>query len=148
MGCDIHVYCEKKNKDGIYEYIDENFINYRNYGIFGFLAGVRNYSAINPISTPRYIPKDASNEVLKAYKNWDCDAHSASWLSVKELLDFNYEDICEDRRCMINNNGGCTCKEGEGKFMTYREFLGNDFIEGLGKLKELKIDRIIFWFDN
>ena len=49
MGCDIHSYAERKTSKG-YEIIDGlHPLDWRSYGLFGFLAGVRNYSAVTPI---------------------------------------------------------------------------------------------------
>lgn len=78
-----------------------------------------------------------------AYERWGCDGHSASWLSLKELLEFDYDQIFEDRR-----NGGYTCEPGKGELTTYKEFLGEGFFEDLEKLKNSGADRIVFWFDN
>ena len=155
MGCDIHCYAERKNENGKFEVVslpDEPF-GWRSYGMFDFLAGVRAYSAITPISEPRGIPNDVSPVVKTEYESWDADAHTPSWLSVKELAEFDYEQQTEDRRYMkqIGPNawdGGQTCGPGEGSLMTYREFLGQKFFEDLQKLKDVGAERIIFWFDN
>jgi len=147
MGCDIHAYGEKQTPDG-YEMIESFFpFNYRNYGLYGFLANVRNYSAVKPISELRGLPA-CSAGVKKEYDEWDSDAHSSSWLSLDELERFNYDDDMEDRRVTRNNDGGCTCDAGDGKKTTYREFLGDRYFEELAKLKELGANRIVFWFDN
>lgn len=147
MGCDIHSYAEKKIHEK-WECLGYSPFDWRAYGMYAFLAGVRNYSAITPIAEPRGIPEERSERVSKQYKIWDCDAHSASWLSVEELEKFDYDQIIEDRRCMRNNNGGSTCEIGEGQKMTYRAFLGEGFFMAIAELKEIGADRIVFWFDN
>jgi hypothetical protein len=147
MGCDIHSYAEKKTDDG-YEFLGFRPFDWRAYGMYAFLAGVRNYSAVTPLAERRGLPKDISELVAFAYEGWDSDAHSASWLSLDELTKFDYDKIMEDRRVMINNDGGCTAEVGGGQEMTYREFLAGDFFTDLEKLKELGADRIVFWFDN
>lgn len=148
MGCDIHIHAEKKTESG-YEIIDQikPFDN-RSYGTFGFLAGVRNYSDVTPISQPRGIPDDVSPPVKHEHDGGEGDAHSASWLSVEELSNFDYDQLMEDRRVMRNNNGGCTCDAGEGQSMSYREFLGEGFFKDIEILKESEATRIVFWFDN
>lgn len=153
MGCDIHSHAEKKI-EGVYEKIQglEPF-DWRNYGMFGFLADVRNYPAVPPISKSRGIPVDVSAEVAENYENWGSDAHSASWLSVEELTAFNYDAKMEDRRVTrqigVNSwDGGCTADPGEGEETTFREFLGETFFADIQKLKDAGADRIIFWFDN
>jgi len=148
MGCDIHAYAEKKNADGKYELVgmSNDFFAWRQYGLFAFLAGVRNYSAITPISEPRGIPDDLSEYVKSAYEDWGSDAHSASWLSSEELFKFDYQQLIEDRRCMRNNNGGSTCEEGEGIKQPLSEYLGKLYFDSIEELKAA--DRLVFWFDN
>lgn len=154
MGCDIHCYAEKRNEQGVYEPIecDEPFGD-RSYGIFGFLANVRNYSGVTPIADPRGIPADVSDFVKEEHASWSCDAHSASWLSTEELLAFDYDALTEDRRVTKRTSGGwldggCTAEPGEGKAMTYREFLGEWFFNDLEDLKKHGAERVVFWFDN
>lgn len=147
MGADIHLYGEKKNDKGEYEALAE-FFDMRSYRVFGFLADVRNYSAVKPIAECRGIPDDVSVDVKDLYKIWYGDAHSASWLTLDELLNFNYKETVEDRRCTIGNNGGCTAPEGEGKLTSYKDFLGEFYFNELEKLKEAGADRVVFWFDN
>lgn len=154
MGCDIHVYAEKRNESGDFEDIEGiSVFDSRSYGVFGFLADVRNYSSIPAISLPRGIPDDASSETKDSYQSWSCDAHSASWLSVKELSEFDYDAMCEDRRCTVQLSpncwsGGGTCESGSGQPQTFRKFLGESFMQDIEILKESGAERIVFWFDN
>lgn len=150
MGCDIHCYAEKKTRCG-YKVVLKNAFDYRDYGLFGFLADVRNYSNIPPISIPRGLPQDVSLEV----KSYTClnFGHSYSWLSVKELADYDYDFTIEDRRCTVEVepgflNGGVTCDKGEGVFMTVRAFLGPHYFKKLNEIIESGADRIVFWFDS
>jgi hypothetical protein len=154
MGCDIHSFAEKKDEDGNWEVLpDFEPFEVRSYRVYGWLANVRNYSALTPIAERRGFPEDASPDVKEDYESWDCNAHSASWLSLEELLSFNYDATCEDRRVTreISPNffdGGQTCEAGEGTQTTYREFFGDYFFKDLEKLKELGAERVVFWFDN
>jgi hypothetical protein len=154
MGCDIHSYAEKKNKDGAWERISNyRFFEWRSYGVFGFLADVRNYSAVKPISKPRGLPKDISKEVFTKYEMQKGDAHTASWLSVGELTSFNYEELMEDRRVAVQlapraYSGGETTEKGKGIKITFRQFLGEKFFDDLEKLKSSGAERLVFWFDN
>lgn len=89
MGCDIHNWFEYKNKNGKWNLIEESeedlFYLYRNYALFGALAGVRvNYK---PIVWPRGLPKDLSSYIKDQEKRWGIDAHTKSWLSLRELSD-------------------------------------------------------------
>jgi hypothetical protein len=128
-------------------------LDVRSYGIFGFLADVRNYSAVPPIAAPRGFPADASPEVIKSYEYWGVDAHTPSWLTIDELAAFDYEAEVEDRRYTRQDgpncfNGGATCEPGSGKRMPWREFLGDRFMDELKRLRDAGAERLVFWFDN
>ncbi len=95
MGCDIHASIEadygKKGFDEKANYISAfpmaiNFYIDRNYELFGYLARVRN-DEIMPLATPKGFPsKDKiSEEVEELNKKWNGDAHTHSWLTLKEL---------------------------------------------------------------
>lgn len=160
MGCDIHLYGEKR--DGTkWTHVElptkpmhqgstymEPPLSYRSYGMFAFLAGVRNYSDIEPISEPRGFPADASPEVTKEYEDWRGDAHTPSWLHVDELTSYDYTQEIEDRRCTRDGNGGSTCEPGEGEKQPLGKFLGRGFQEDVAAIKGAGADRIVFWFDN
>ena len=115
MGCDIHMHIEyfdncykdsktkpiKKwrcadwfklneyyGKKGELKYKQVPLWKDRSYSLFALLADVRNSSNIEPISEPRGIPFNVSDEVLKDYNEWGEDAHSASYLTLQELIDF------------------------------------------------------------
>lgn len=154
MGCDIHAYGERRNADGKWTLIpDCTPFQHRNYSLFAWLADVRNYSAVTPISNPRGAPPDISESAKLALEDWSSDAHSVSWLSVEELLAVDYDQQIEDRRVtrqLAHNlwSGGCTAEPGEGKQRTLREFLGSDYFDDLEELKEDKAERVVFWFDN
>jgi len=157
MGCDIHICLERKNPTGEWVHVplpaDDLRLENRVYAWFEFLADVRNYGAIPPISEPRGIPEDAAPETREAHERWGVDAHSASWLSLNELVHFDYDRNTEDRRVTRRLpsgvlDGGCTCDPGEGQRMTFRDYLGPDFFTALRQLDELGAQRIVFWFDN
>lgn len=173
MGCDIHSFAEVR-KNGKWEKVGDVFILdeddrkfyekertehpfiWRQYGLFGWLADVRNYSHMQPISIPRGIPRDLSPEVKAEVVSWDADGHSHSWLSLKELLAVDYEVEVWDRRVTREErpgyfNGAALANEGEGKHETLREFLGTSYFAVLEQLKALgqaEDVRIVFWFDN
>ena len=153
MACDIHVWAERR-ADGCWEVLGcmPEALESHDYGMFGFLAGIRNYSAVTPIAECRGLPQDAGNGVREAFE--DCDGpHSASWLSLEELLSFNYDQPMEDRRATraiepIGVDGRATADPGGGETTTYREFLGEHFLKALEELKAAGAERIVFWFDN
>jgi hypothetical protein len=151
MGCDIHMQAERQ-VNGKWYTIPGHFFDWRSYSNFAFLAGVRNYSDITPISDPRGLPEDAadSDDEYGGARGGD---HSFSWLSLEELLAFNYDAITEDRRVTVQIgpncwNGGATAEPGGGETMTYREYLGEVFFEELEKLKAAGAERIVFGFDS
>lgn len=157
MGCDIHICAERKDQNGKWTRVSlpeyEIVLEERVYAWFAFLADVRNYGAVTPISEPRGIPEDASESTKEAHAQWDVDAHSASWLTLNELIDFDYEQGTEDRRVTRTLpsgllHGGCTCEPGQGKSMALGEYLGEAFFKGLQQLQTAGAERIVFWFDN
>jgi len=175
MGCDIHSFAEIQNKktnkwekvgdvfsldDFNKKYLKknkgENPFNWRSYSMFAFLANVRNYDHCESISRPKGLPDDLSEGVKQHYEYWKYDAHSASYLTAKELLEFDYDKTFWNRRVtkQISNNhwsGATLAEEGEGVILTYRENLGNLFFVHLNELKELGEPddvRIVIWFDN
>lgn len=89
MGCDIHVCVELKESWGnkwCACILEDGAFSDRNYVLFGMLAGVRGDGPT--ISEPRGWPPDLSPEVKTAIEN-DMGDHSASWLTVKEILEFH-----------------------------------------------------------
>lgn len=173
MGCDIHSFVERNDKNTGWEVVTEAIpttaydkekgrlirsepFETRNYGLFGFLADVRNYSYVPPLDEPRGLPIGLSPAVREEYDGWRSDAHSMSWFLLKELLDFDYDATFEDRRCTKQEspgfwNGAADAGEGNGKKTTYREFLGTEYFTVLEALKTIgKPDevRVVFWFDS
>lgn len=195
MGADIHIFTERK-VDGKWVSVpnikgredsswgtffakkDKFFapFNWRNYGVFGFLADVRNYSCSEVICEPKGFPDDSevlnqpveqndvygnSNDIVTLRNELDdSDYHSKSWLTLKELLDFDYEKTFWDRRISRTTHnefggsftdGAALANEGEGKTITYRDHLGESFFKDLETLKTFgnpEDVRIIFYFDN
>lgn len=163
MGCDIHLIAQRKlsneadtpvwaeNAD-TYADIKDSFFDCRTYGLFGFWVGVRNYSGLQPLSTPRGIPDDFHSEEHD-FRNSEWGYHSGSWFSVQELLEVDYDQIIEDRRYTKQEgpnffDGGATCEPGDGEKQTLREFLGEWYFQELERLKEAGADRIVFCFDS
>jgi hypothetical protein len=154
VGCDIHALAEKRIGSS-YEWLDMSppVFDCRDYGMFGFLADVRNYYAVPPIVPRRGLPGDLSSKAANYAESWGDDGHSHSWLSVQELSEFDYDAPMVDRRVrrQIGPNiwsGGYTGSVEEGKLTTYREFLGRRFFNDLNRLKVVGASRVVFWFDN
>jgi hypothetical protein len=158
MGADIHSHVELKDESGIWRVAewesDDKWaagpFDWRSYSLFGWLADVRNYSAVTPLDQPRGLPDDVNTGLRTEFDDFG-DGHSASWFTVDELLAFDYDQQFEDRRVTRNGNGGVTAEPGEGEMTTYREFLGPAFFVDLDRLRALNEQaptRIVFWFDN
>lgn len=186
MGADIHIFAEVK-KAGKWErqtekiypyYSDEKSdapFDWRSYGMFGFLAGVRNYSNIPVLGELKGLPDDSEylNQntnpghdeaygygridacTVKQDIEEDYNYHHLTWLTLKELINFDYNQTFEDLRyTKVTGNvsdGRAVAKEGEGQITTFKEFLGNHFFKCIEILKTLgnpEDVRIIFWFDN
>jgi len=129
MGCDINSFAERRSDDRWQEVRTEREpFGGRNYNLFGFLAGVRDYSTVRPIVAPRGTPSDASANVREQLE----DCHCCSWLSVAELSTFDY-----DQRV-----------PGEGEMTTFRDILGPQFFDDLAMLQEAGAERVVFGFDT
>jgi len=73
----------------------------RNYNLFAVLANVRNghgFAGIQtgegfiPIDMPRGLPDDVTAKVQSESIGWGVDGHSHSWFTVKELLNYDYNN--------------------------------------------------------
>lgn len=119
MGCDIHLWVEKKTDAGwemVMEFDtfrekkwfadlpEDERVKYgampyegRNYSLFAILANVRNRKEdpLTPIDRPRGIPDDASVNYLRLVAREISDGHSHSWFTLLELLDFEGWDQLE-----------------------------------------------------
>jgi hypothetical protein len=129
MGCDIHLYVEKRDalgqwqsadnwelnpyyendnsESGEPEYIipyDNHFYNGRNYNLFAILANVRNGhgfagvktgEGFNPIAPPRGLPHDITKRVQSDATAYGEDGHSHSWLTLHELLTYDWTQSSE-----------------------------------------------------
>ena len=127
----------------------------RAYGMFGFLANVRNYSHVPTIAEPKHsFPPDVS-DVIKTM--WDCDnGHTLTWLTLRQLSEFDYDQVFWDRRVSKQTGpnswtGAGLAEDGEGEHLTIRDFLGTDFFRDItimSTLGSLDDVRVVFWFDN
>lgn len=127
MGCDIHLFAEKKingkwlnvdkySKNPDYDPKEKGdwkeqkliikredmfYTGGRNYNLFCALAGVRSYEFRNKpniISAPKGKPKPCSMEYARELKKYSTDAHSSSYLNLSELLSFNWVEYGETCR--------------------------------------------------
>lgn len=136
----------------------ESPFDWRSYSMFGFLADVRNYSCCEPISEPKGLPTDSeylnelgyysgtgwgmSNSTKREDIYSDGSSHSHSYLTLKELLEFDYDKTFCDERAETDTHK---------TIITHRQHLDGMFFTHLEELKKLgKPDevRIVFYFDN
>lgn len=117
MGCDIHI-CVEKRTDYGWEVVEgksqwsgemvvEGWLySGRNYSLFAILANVRNGYGVAgvdtgdgfvPISMPRGLPDDVSRDVRARVGYWGPDGHSHSWLTLRELEEFDGEQTTKHR---------------------------------------------------
>jgi hypothetical protein len=94
MGCDIHLFVERKVGDvwkrvsskrgykGPHD-LEPSWRPCRNYTLFGILAGVRS-TILNADIPPRGLPEDVSKAVKKEFKNYH---HTPSYLTLPELIE-------------------------------------------------------------
>lgn len=157
MGCDIHLVAQKRGEDGKWVTVEGDFggedhnespFSWRSYGMFGFLANVRNYSQVVTIAEPRGIPWDFTEDDF-----WIGGIGGVfhSWLTIEELEAFDYDQVIEDRRYGGRTadgswSGTLAHEPGEGAFTPLREFLGEGFFDDLKEAKRLGVERVVFGF--
>lgn len=150
MGCDIHIWAEGKLPTHTITRLtsrDEPRI----YNAFAFLAGVRNYADIKPLSEPRGIPQDCPAN-LRRYL-LDSYFHSHSWFTLAELNSVDYDKLVENRRYTAQiapgvTSGALTAPEGSGVMVPLRHLVTGEYINLFKRLARKGYDRIIFAFDN
>lgn len=161
MGTYIHAFAERKH-DGQWFPATRNadvsandqpplrVWDIQNYTMFGWLADVRNYAKVTPISRARGLPTDVSAAIASMANRFG-DNHSHSWLGLGEILAFDFDATFEDRR---TGNGshkfGDTFPEGMGEVKPYRAIFSQVFWDDIEAMKRMGMPedvRIVFWFD-
>lgn len=213
MGCDIHIYVERKTENGweaaqginpwiakykeyasdardrgeydraaelekhvvemeanelwVYEgWIYKN----RSYALFAMLADVRNNYNYKPICQPKGLPADISDVVRREADRWGDDGHSHSWLTLQELLAYDWDQtatvtgwVTKDKAEQYRRTGKrpsswfyYTSDRDNYEYISWQVKYSDhakDFIDySLLKLKQFACPpedvRIVFWFDN
>lgn len=198
MGTDIHLFAEVK-RNGVWVCTEElrapaadeesapaevprarDFD--RHYTAFAILAGVhaetRTQAPTIPISFPRGLPTDCSEPLVRYYKWFGSDAHDSSWLSLRELTEFDWDGhkvlgrgfvprgVAEasgtelGREPWYISETGAHHGPSESSTTgvevtwteTYREAFGktrlDEFLHSLQQLGSVDSVRIVFWFDS
>ena len=166
MGCDIHMHVERYC-DGLNKWVSADYFallpestldnpkfsfipiyDDRNYDLFGVLAGVRGSAVNNQIDEPRGLPKDVSDIVYEDYIGWDMDAHSCSYLTLRELIEFDmydWDDSEEESHILIPLIDRLKQRADELHLIWDFCWSGRGRLESLKKAEKI---RIVFWFDN
>lgn len=123
----------------------------RQYFLFALLADVRNYNGVTPMSEPRGIPEDACRRTRDGYEPWKKDAHSASYVTLAELIRFadyypgSKEDAADVKEVLeeslinpLKERANCL-----GHIPAY--LWEGSMLEALKRAEDI---RIVFWFDN
>ena len=130
MVVDIHTVVEVRRDGGWRRAGLGEIFEHPDYRIFGFLAGVRNYSQSPVIAAPRGVPAGFDDAGLD-------ELFGLSWLTLAELQAFDYDRVFTDRR-------------GPAEERRLGDFLGGYFFERLDRLAALGPPadvRIVFGFD-
>lgn len=119
------------------------FFDFHGYSVYGWLADVRNYSGVPPLKPERITVKGMHPYDDGFYSNHDEPAtHEIDSLPAKQLIEFDYNQLVEDRRYNTR-----TLEPGKGKTSTYRTFLGTEWMLNVKFLKNHPNCRLVFWFD-
>lgn len=127
MGCDIHLHVEIK--DGVkWKHLCSPDPG-RSSSMFAMMANVYNDGDIEPISEPRGLPDDVTDETKMEYDDWNYFA--PSWLSDKEIaiLRDRYAEYMKREWQVYNSD-------------ITRDAFNIEYPNPNGKL------RLVFWFDN
>lgn len=165
MGCDIHLFTERKRtinnveqwvsmdyfKKNPYFGDDEYEREYeiiplyrsRNYRLFAMLADVRNYDDNLIISEPKGFPDDTCKEIKKEKEYWDGDGHSYSYFTLKELKDFKKENHLIKYSGYVNKFDSERIDEGEMPHMWCKATNNKDFIYREWEYPNNNLDEII-----
>lgn len=162
MGCDIHLYVERKLKNGDWAMVqnmdvpinDESLrpwgpngepqggcwrLSGRNYNLFANLAGVRGFGP-----DPKGLPGDLSPFVAEEYERWLGDAHSASWSTPLEFMEA-YIDAIRTHTDHDALDKYVQTRIKEGVEMALQQFMFDMCSLDTDQGEEY---RFVYWFDN
>lgn len=165
MGADIHIYAERKLKNGSWAAVSDFSyktntvfneappkngspwfwpkINSRNYDFFAELASVRGDGA-----EPRGLPDDVSPLVAEEAILWSGDGHSHSWMSAREFVPiFMRHHMTKDEvvKAIKDRVGGNSAEETLANVV--EDHIGIRVPEENAKYAFDNL-RFVFWFDN
>ncbi len=134
MGCDIHLFTERKKTinqkerwinidnwklnsyfgeyEGEAEYEISSAYRGRNYSLFSLLADVRSEDVDVPVSPPKGLPDDVSDAIKKESDVWGIDGHSHSYLTMGELYEHLDKNPTIRYSGLVDENGVEAIKNG------------------------------------
>ncbi|GAB4480002.1 MAG: hypothetical protein Kow00124_26230 [Anaerolineae bacterium] len=168
MGTDIHLFAEYRREgrwvavgrwhrvtwgqvEG-FDLDDEPLYGDRNYRLFAMLADVRNGygfagvdtgEPLTPIAPPRGLPPDVSPEVASQAAIWDADGHSHSWLTLAELLAYDWTQVATLRGIVDAGTYLEWANYGRRRGESPRMWSGMVFMPGAEIVSEEEMDRRI-----
>lgn len=164
MGCDIHMYVEYTRdaykgwhcgdyfhkRDPYNDKEDASRIELyddRNYPLFAVLANVRNNGDYQCIDSPRGLPEDVTPYVKSEYESWGIDAHSCSYLTLREIYEFqtNNNPTSFMGYPILKTIIDRLIRRADELWLTYDFEWKDPSPEVLKKGEQI---RIVFWFDN
>lgn len=128
------------------EYVRSRHLLRRNYQLFAVLANVRNYDNLPYIAADRGMPSDASQALLDAYSKDEADAHSLSYITLRELRDWYKEQEANELKNQLLDK-----PQLHKLFDPWLDFIENvafNFYIYTGNEDFWGNFRITFWFDN
>jgi hypothetical protein len=151
MGCDIHCVIEQRHPK--YEWWTNKGDPEigRDYELFSVLASVRNYHDIVPISEPKGLPEDVDYMFEAYYKSQYGDAHSASWITLKEMREYDLNQEVEVLEYNdVDKAAGTTIRKVSELFEPAGLEQWSRLIKELEKFDDGTGEgaRLVFFFDN
>lgn len=131
MSCDINLHAEQKVNNK-WERLETNGPLYpnQNYELFAILANVRNAHNITPIALPKGLPKDVSDEIHRYFeKDKLKPPYGMSWLTLKELLEFNWDKTISIRAWVDEKDAQAYRANGTIPLSFSREFASGPDVE-------------------
>ncbi|HEX8721148.1 MAG TPA: hypothetical protein VF736_10990 [Pyrinomonadaceae bacterium] len=147
MGTDIYMYAEVRrggawrpaeplvrneyyvegggHTDGA-EYRPREMFDDRDYVLFAVLAGVRRSrhtdTDYEPVSEPKGLPEDLSPELRGWAGRFGGDIYCPSWLTLRELLEYNWHGKAALKRAMVDARAAHLFADGWGEFPPHEDW--------------------------
>lgn len=169
MGCDIHTHVEIRSdrwgrrqidwRCGDYfsvidpldpdaKYVVQEVHGNRNYSLFAVLADVRNDGSLDYIDEPRGLPDDVTEFVKEDYDGWGWDAHSCSYFTLRELIEYHNEHAPKNmfgHYILLPLINDLKRRADEFNLIYEHWWDGDRYEDALLKAEDI---RFVFWFDN